>query len=78
MVFLELWGYVGVPLKSKSGNQPSLKIRWGTRCYSQVKVGNSGLPLSCDGYLVEPLELNKGSQVSFQIARRVAELLSSN
>ena len=38
MVFLELWGYVGVPLKSKSGNQPSLKIRWGTRCYSQVKV----------------------------------------
>ena len=78
MVFLELWGVSWGSSQSKPGNQPSLKMRWGTRCYSQVKAGNSGLPISCDGYLVEPLELNKGSQVSFQTARGMAELLSSH
>ena len=30
---------------------------------------NLGFPLSCDGYLREPLELHKGSQASFQVSR---------
>ena len=45
------------------GISPHLKMRWGTLCSSQVVTGNSLFLSCCDGYLVEPLDLHKGSQV---------------
>ena len=49
------------------GISPHFKTRWATQGPSQVAVGNSGFLSSCDGYLGEPLELQKGVKHPFQL-----------
>ena len=48
----------------------------GIQASSQVEAKNSALLLSCDGYLLEPIEWPKGSQASCGVLREVSGLLS--
>ena len=58
------------------GLGPHLEMRWGTWGSSLVVSGNTCLLWSWDGYLKEPLELYKGSEVSFRVSRWNSGLLS--
>ena len=48
----------------------------GSQASSRVEAKNSTLLLSCDGYLLEPIEWPKGSQASCVVLRGDSELLS--
>ena len=56
---------MGNPLKLKQGNWPSARDQLGAWDSSLIVVGNSRFLSPCDGYIQEPLELNKESQDSF-------------
>ena len=60
---------VGISLESKQVNRPSSRDEVGNMGLHLSYGRNLGFPLSCDGYLREPLELHKGSQASFQVSR---------
>ena len=51
-------------------------MMWGTRGTSRVVAGSSGLLLSCDRYLGEPLEIPKGIQAWFRVSRGKSGLVS--
>ena len=55
---------------------PHLEMMWGTRGTSRVVAGSSGLLLSCDRYLGEPLEIPKGIQAWFRVSRGKSGLVS--
>ena len=54
----------------------AFKVHPETQASSRVEAKNSALLLSCDGYLVEPIKLRKGSQASCRVLRADLGLLS--
>ena len=54
----------------------AFKIHLGSQASSKVEANNSTLLLSCDGYLLEPIEWPKGSQASCGVFREDSGLLS--
>ena len=58
-------GNVGILLSRSRGIGPHFKLRQRTQGSFQVVTGISGILLSWDRNLTEPLRLPQGSQVSF-------------
>ena len=54
----------------------AFKIHPGSQALSRLEAKNSALLLSCDGYLLEPIEWSKGSQASCGFLREDSGLLS--
>ena len=60
-------GLLSMPCR---GKEPHLTLRGESSACSQVVVGSSGVLLSCDGNLCQPVVLPQGSQFSFLIGMK--------
>lgn len=71
-------GELKIALEWLQVNRASYWVEQGSRGFSRVVVGSLGFLLSCDSELGETLELQKGSEPSYQVTRGNLELFSSH
>ena len=71
-------GELRIALKWLQGNWASYPVEQRSHGFSRVVVGSLGFLLTCNSELGEPLELQKGSEPSYQVTRGNLGLLSSH